>query len=367
MGNQTQCIWPLDQLKEAFSDSLENLSPFEACALVDYPLHNNPGDHMLFVGALLWLSRQCDPARIHVAHRLNFSPSKLKKRIGAGPVFCVGGGNLGDLWPNSQRFRERVIRCLSNQPIVLLPQSMYFRDKKNLEYARKVFNVHPNLTIMLRDHVSLDLARKHFNARALLAPDQAFLLADMIPPRPAVGNGKTYYLSRGQSNREASSQLKTIHQSASGIPIGDWECMGLKGLLSGIEVLLKPSRSPVLTAKVHESTLPDTLKQILHRVDCPGYVLRSWHMIEKCVAQLEPYEYVFTDRLHGHILCTLRQIPHTIIGNNHHKLKAHWETWVSDFPGVTFADSVDELMALPGFGWVRDGAEIGALKDHRTG
>ncbi len=28
--------------------------------------------------------------------------------MSGGPIFLQGGGNLGDLWPNHQAFRERV-------------------------------------------------------------------------------------------------------------------------------------------------------------------------------------------------------------------------------------------------------------------
>ncbi len=343
MSDQLQRIGSLDRLRKAFPDTLENLSPFEACALLDYPLHGNPGDHMLFISALIWLSRQCEPACIHISHRLNFAPAKLKKKIGRGPVFCAGGGNLGDLWPKPQRFREKVVRCLQNQPIVLLPQCMYFREKQNLARARQVFNAHPDLTMMLRDRVSLELAREHFDGRTVLAPDQAVLLADTIPPRPAIKNGKIYCLTRGSRDREAAPQLKAILQATSGIPRGNWECMGWKGLLSGVEVLLKPHKAPSLTVRTPPSALPDELTRILKRVECPGYILRSWHMIERCIAQLEPYEYVFTDRFHGHILCVILRIPHTVIGNNHHKLEAHWETWSKDLPGIAFADSIENV------------------------
>jgi exopolysaccharide biosynthesis predicted pyruvyltransferase EpsI len=119
--------------------------------------------------------------------------------------------------------------------------------------------------------------------------------------------------------------------------------MGWKGLLGGVEVLFKPSRAPLLAVGTKTSSLPEELKQILKAVDCPGYVLRSWHMIRQCLAQLEPYGYIFTDRFHGHILCMIRGIPHTVIGNNHHKIKSHWETWTRRIPGVSFADSTDSV------------------------
>ena len=36
---------------------------------------------------------------------------------------------------------------------------------------------------------------------------------------------------------------------------------------------------------------------------------------------------VVTDRLHGHVLCTLLDIPHVLLDNADHKLSAYHNTW----------------------------------------
>jgi exopolysaccharide biosynthesis predicted pyruvyltransferase EpsI len=122
--------------------------------------------------------------------------------------------------------------------------------------------------------------------------------------------------------------------------------MGFKGMLGGLGVLLsRRGRSP-FAGEAFYSRMPETLKQIVAKVDCPGYILRSWQIIDQCITQLDPFAYVITDRFHGHILCTIREITHTVIGNNHHKIRAHWETWSKSFESVTFADSTDSVRNL---------------------
>jgi pyruvyl transferase EpsO len=288
------------------------------------------------------LSRQCDASQIYLAHRLNFSKSALNRLIGDNPIFCLGGGNLGDLWPNPQRFRETVVRACASQPITLLPQCVYFRDPQKLERARTIFNEHPRLTIMVRDPVSLGLVRAHFESRCLLTPDQAVLLTDVIPPRAAASRTGSFFLSRGASDPEAAGDLADFHRAAT-IPAGNWESMGPSGFLTGMEVYLNGGNAP---APASSDDMPLALWDIVRKVQRPGYVVRSWRIVRQSIRQLDPYALVVTDRFHGHILCTIRHIPHVVVGNNHHKIRSHWEQWMSGVPGAAFAPAPEELAGV---------------------
>jgi exopolysaccharide biosynthesis predicted pyruvyltransferase EpsI len=328
-------------VRAQFPDRVPHHPDIDACALLDYPLHPNPGDHMLFLAALLWLSRQCDASKIYLAHRLNFSKAGLTRKIGNNPIFCLGGGNLGDLWPNPQRFRESVVRACADQPITLLPQCVYFRDPRNLERARMIFNEHPQLTVMVRDPVSLGLAREHFGSNSILTPDQAVLLADVIPPRaPASGKG-SFFLCRGAGDPEAARDLVDF-QRATPIPAGNWESMGLAGFLSGIGVYLNAGKTPAPESADH---MPNALWEVARKVHRPGYVVRSWRIVRQSIRQLDRYALVITDRFHGHILCAIRNIPHVVVGNNHHKIRSHWEQWMSGIPDAAFVQSPEDLAA----------------------
>ena len=321
-----------------FPDRLPHLPAFDACALLDYPLHPNPGDHMLFLAALVWLSRQCDPSQIYLAHRLNFSKAGLTRKIGDNPIFCLGGGNLGDLWPNPQRFRESVVRACLSQPITLLPQCMYFRDPQNLDRARKIFGEHPRLAIMLRDPVSFALAREHFGPNCLLTPDQAVLLADVISPRDPGTRKGSFFLCRGMGDPEAARDLLG-YQRAAPIPSGNWDSMGFGGFLNGIGVFLNGGKAPTPSA----GDMPAALWEIARKVHRPGYVVRSWRIVRQSIRQLDRYDLVITDRFHGHILCAIRNIPHVVVGNNHHKIHSHWEQWMHAVPGAAFAQTPGDL------------------------
>jgi pyruvyl transferase EpsO len=91
--------------------------------------------------------------------------------------------------------------------------------------------------------------------------------------------------------------------------------------------------------------MPQVLREVTRQVDRPAYVARSWHIVRQSIRQLDPYQLVITDRFHGHILCAIRQIPHVVVGNNHHKIQGHWEQWMRGLSGATFARSPEELTA----------------------
>ena len=79
------------------------------------------------------------------------------------------------MWPRPQRLRERAIQDFPRRPIVQLPQTIKFGDRGTLAQARRVFDNHPDLTIV-RDVASLDLADQEFRCGAVLCPDMAFYL-----------------------------------------------------------------------------------------------------------------------------------------------------------------------------------------------
>ena len=52
----------------------------------------------------------------------SFSARRLERALPEGTVLLSGGGNLGDLWPTFEEFRERVVRSLPGHRLIQLPQ-----------------------------------------------------------------------------------------------------------------------------------------------------------------------------------------------------------------------------------------------------
>ena len=133
---------------------------------------------------------------VYICDRTGYARHELAARLrGAGTVLLAGGGNLGDLWPHEQRFREQVLEDFPDTRIAQLPQSMHFRKDENLERAQKVFAAHPDFTVLLRDPVSFAAAQDAFGSRTVPSPDIAFGM-----PPVAAGDQRPHgilWLARG--------------------------------------------------------------------------------------------------------------------------------------------------------------------------
>lgn len=175
----------LGQLSADIDAALVPLQPSGGrCALLDFPAHSNVGDSAIWLGESVWLRRH--RARVVYACDVEtYSPGTLAARLGGGTILLHGGGNLGDLWEQHQRFRETVIRDFPDNPIVQLPQTIHFRDAERIVAAQRAFNAHRDLTLLCRDEPSLAFARAHFMGRSMLCPDMAFALGRLRRPGKA--------------------------------------------------------------------------------------------------------------------------------------------------------------------------------------
>ncbi len=109
--------------------ALAPLGPMQQCALLDYPNHLNIGDYMIRAGTVDYLQRVNRTRIAYTADLDSYSrPGLNRALLPASPILLLGGGSLGDLWPDRQAFHERVVAAHPDRPIFLLPQSMHFRD-----------------------------------------------------------------------------------------------------------------------------------------------------------------------------------------------------------------------------------------------
>jgi exopolysaccharide biosynthesis predicted pyruvyltransferase EpsI len=55
---------------------------------------------------------------------------------------------------------------------------------------------------------------------------------------------------------------------------------------------------------------------------------------------------VVTDRLHGHILCTLAEIPHVVVPDRHGKIRNYWDTWTHAVPFARWAPDASTALEI---------------------
>lgn len=326
-----EASFTLDDLRRLARDAVGRFAGgYSTCAYVDWPTHGNVGD------SALWLAGKAALAAASVDVRYacsvgNLDDGELRLLVPDGPVLIAGGGNLGDVWPVHQLFRERVIESFAERPVVQLPQSVHFERPEALEHARRVFESHPRLNLLVRDGASLAACRHAFDVPVHLAPDLAFALDPL--ERTRVPNVDVLWLAR--TDRES------VHPppAATRLEVVDWvEPDRSRGRLNvrlerharQLSPLLGPRRGAALRDAVRQREQDALARARLDRgVDllCRGRV-------------------VVTDRLHGHILCCLLGIPHVLLDNSYGKVIALHETWTHGLGLAHVARDGNEALEL---------------------
>ncbi len=254
--------------------------------LLDHPTHWNVGDHAIWLGERKLLT--------HAGLRLSNAASMrsidwavLEATNPEHPIVIHGGGNVGDLWPRHQAFREEVIRRFPNRRIVQMPQSVWFESRGSLERARRCFESHPALTVLVRDRRSLEYFRAHFEVPSYLSPDGALSLVLSRPDRP-VHDIQTLIRSDLES--------RLVEQPwPQNLPRDDW--LG-RGPL--------PLHTPAGLGQRVASRIRDR-QHIpgVARLLSASFDLVSRSHLRRGSDLLSKGRVVITDRLHGHILCLL--------------------------------------------------------------
>jgi exopolysaccharide biosynthesis predicted pyruvyltransferase EpsI len=324
------------QLRAAALRVLEQLlAPGTPCALIDFPLHRNVGDSAIWLGerALLQQSRISIK---YVCDHESFSERDLTDRLPSGTILIHGGGNLGDLWPTSQHFRERVIAGFPRHRIIQLPQSIHFRHGANLDRARAVFDAHSDFTLMTRDNQSLELAKEHFRAPSVLCPDMAFGLEHLPVTSPP--DYDIVWLRR--DDHEAMPHPRR-HRHPNVYEV-DWSAgQGADWSWQTRERLVRRDRRTILT-----SVGRPALRFLNDRSLWRAYDELAGLQLARGCRILGRGRVIIADRLHGQILSALLCLPHVVLGDRNGKIRNHWDTWTTGWDPGQWAGSPEQATEL---------------------
>lgn len=300
----------------------------EEFALLDFPSYANVGDSMIWMGTLNFFNKFIRSGLSYVSDQNRFSSTSLLKYAPEGPILLQGGGNFGDLWPAHQHFREEILSAFPNRKIIQLPQSIHFKDSKNLEHAARVINAHQNFTLMVRDHVSFKIAKENFGCSVVLCPDMALYL-DPVTDKIEKTRDVLYLL---RSDHEKKPSMETVQNIT---PCEDW-ITDLEGFEKDIR-LGTIMRLPFLLGL--RAGNPARQRALLYERLARGRMMRG-------IEQIGSARYVITDRLHVHILCVLMGIPHAVLDNSYGKIKNVSSAWIPLTSDVTFVETLDQAIEV---------------------
>lgn len=285
------------------------LIPMKASvALFDYPNHPNVGDSAIWLGEEVYLKTKTKNKFIRVDECS--IDGELPPLPQDALVLIHGGGNFGDLWPRHQKFREQIIGHYRNNRIIQLPQSIHFQDKRGIERCRSVLNSHPDFHLLVRDHESLHLASLIYDGPTYLCPDMALCLGSLPRTTPA----KHPVLGLLRTDKE---KVKPVPSPSSHVDFlsTDWldEPMTTMKWLS---VRLKKLQS---TFPRWTAVLDNAKPTLFHRL--------ANERVRRGCDLLCSGEVIITDRLHGHLMCCLLEIPHVVLDNSYRKIGNFRDSW----------------------------------------
>lgn len=314
------------------------LEPAQRVALINFPNHSNAGDSAVWLGERASL-RRLGQQIIYQASWASYRRDDLAKVLGENDVILInGGGNFGDLYQHNQEvIRGRVLRDFRMTRTIQLPQSIWFQKSENLARAKSLCENHNNFTLMVRDLQSLNFAKEKLSVPTLLCPDMALAMGPL--PRAREPRADILWLARAD-----------IEASGYEAPKGERD----------VEVVDWLTQLPDEDRWSGSARFMNAINQHLHQVaqrensgSAPGRMLlaatftsmaKSW--AGRGCSVLSRGKVVVTDRLHGHLLSMMMDIPHVLIDNSYGKVRSMYETWTKAGGNVHWADGPEDALSI---------------------
>lgn len=301
----------LDQLKQQHSE-IAKLLVGKKVAYIDIPLHYNVGDTLIYLGTEQFI----DDHDINVTHRAfqkNINHKSLKQ---ADVIMLHGGGNFGDLYQKHQKLRESIVKRYPDKQIVLLPQTIYFKSKVAQDKAAKVFNSHPNLTMLVRDQRSYEVASA-FSDKVMLMPDMAHSLHPLVDASEVINEEAQVRRVLNLKRKDIESCGNTGEYMKKGF---DWVNMLTLSDHMLLKYFKKMQKLPILK----------------HRL-AKDWKIQSDALLFTSSNYFLQHELVHTDRLHGLILSVLLGRQVVMLDNSYGKNGAYYSQWLSTNPLISKA------------------------------
>lgn len=273
---------------------------------IDYPVHHNIGDHLIYLGALRLL-KQGGFKIVSQLSVYSYTSQRLEKLIkkynGNVTIVLHGGGNFGDLYESHQNCRLDIIYKFQDVNIVLFPQTIFYKDKNKLLEHQKITAAHPNLSFFVRDKNSLSMASL-LCKNSYLSPDTAHKLWQ---------NEKFLGIKKTTKNNKLNFRRRDIESKEKSKTGFDWEDLITQHDIKFKDFLIK------YNSRYHS--------ELLNWVLCKLWGWQSLLLCRKAAKYFVNFNQIETDRLHGHILSSLLDIENKVHDNSYGKNYAYISQW----------------------------------------
>lgn len=287
--------------------------------LLDLPYFTNVGD------VLIWQASE-DLLQL-LPHKCLYSASiesYRKPTIDQGIVIVfMGGGNFGDIWIRHQHFRHQVMADFPHNPIVQLPQSVFFQNVDTMKDDAMFFSKHQaDVTFFLRDQQSYDIISANYSTvKALLLPDMVLSLDINRYAKRQSGEGAV--LVERNDSEKMFYDKSIVPEFAEK---RDWPTMEqipryfrlynyAQTLLARIDILL--------STHLYHSFADFCFKRFF----------KKW-IINSGIKFINRYKVVYSTRLHVTILATLLDKEIIAFDNSYGKVKGVYSLWMKEVKNI---------------------------------
>lgn len=274
------------------------------------PYHPNMGDHAQTYCIQKWYQKNYPSYRMIILQSTvcrSFIFKIIRKTIKRNDkLVCHSGYHLTNIY-NEQRVYFYLIENFKDFQIIIFPQTINYTTAESLEYAKRILNSHPNLTLMCRDEVSYNTAKLHFtNAKLLLYPD---IVTSLIGTKTYRNDrdGVLFCMRNDEESYYKPNQIEEVRK---------------------LFIDIKTSITDTDRFDFSMNYLYKHREQALETV---------WDEFSR-------YKVIITDRYHGTIFSLITCTPVIVIGSSDHKLSSGVKWFPKDvFNGyVSFANNLDE-------------------------
>lgn len=294
--------------------------------LLELPYYENIGDILIWEGERHFLEKL--PYRcLYKASLFSYDSNYVIPTDAI--ILLQGGGNFGDVWKRSQKFRLQIIEKYAKNRIIIFPQTVFYEDEAVFQEEARRMAEHKQLTICARDQQSFDLLQSRFQNEILLLPDMAFCISiDKLAKYKKREQNKILFLKR------KDKEFKETSPGDLPFPVmvtSDWPTYERRFVFNLI------------------MRLSEKVKNVLARMGQSGSCWGKWidfyadrvyrkKMLKVGVGFVSSYKRVYTTRLHVAILAILLEKECFFLDNSYGKNSGFYHTWLEEMKNVHFVE-----------------------------
>jgi pyruvyl transferase EpsO len=324
-------------LREAFSGLIARGTKV---ALVDFTETSNAGNHAIWLGEKRLLA-ELGATIVYECSAQSYDRAAMAEKLGQGTILLHGGAHAGGRDAAHRGFRWRVVADFPEHSIIGMPYQPAREDEEPMRQAAETIRAHTALVLF----AASDAARQSFSRvlgpsiRVELAPDPCL----MLPPRHRLAEigYDLVWIARTDGDL-ANDQTETAARLSSQAA----EKFTISGFTDGMEISYVAKHRPqtiLLTdwqAFVYEN---DFARMAIRRLSFDAwaevYAGRGFHVLS--LGQV-----VITDRLHGHLMAMLLNLPHLLLNDGSGRNWSYYETWTKNNARCRLAHNPAEAWSL---------------------